>query len=101
MVVRWDGLNIGFFLLGKALCQTVQLTAEGFDLLARRSALLRIHLRCTDARQSPLGAAHDRACYLQIAQQCGGSRRGGFRFGGRLGFEKQLGVVEKTLADQG
>jgi len=71
--------------------------AKGFDLGTSGLALRRIHLRCPETRQSPLGAAQDRGRDLQIAQQGGGSGR----CGGQLGFEKQLGLVEKALADQG
>jgi hypothetical protein len=88
------------WLLRDALRQAVQLTAEVFDLPAGCLALVEIHCRFR-AGQSPLGAAQDRACHLQIAQQCGGSSQGGLRFRLRLGFEKQLGLVEKALADQG
>jgi len=88
-------------LLGDALRQAIQLTAEVFDLPAHCLALGEIHFRRSRARQSPLGAAHDCACHLQIAQERGGPGRGGLRFGLRLGFEKQLGLVEKALADEG
>ena len=71
--------------------------AKGFDLGTSGLALRRIHLRCPETRQSPLGAAQDRGRDLQIAQQGGGSGR----CGGQLGFEKQLGLVEKALANQG
>jgi hypothetical protein len=87
-------------LLGDALRQTVQLLAEVLDLPLHRLALVAVHLRCSRAGQSPLGAVHDRGRHLQIAQQsgpCGGS----FRFRLPLGFEKQLGLVENALADQG
>lgn|GEM_PF-857481 len=83
------------------LCQTVQLAAEVLNLPACGLTLVGVHLRCSYARQSPLGAAHDRACQLQITQQGGSSSRGGSRFALRLGFKKQLGVVKKALADQG
>jgi hypothetical protein len=89
------------FLLRDALRQAVQLTAEVFDLPARRLALLAVHFRGCRRGQSPLGTVDDGGGHLQIAQQCGGSSRGGLRFGLRLGFEKQLGVVEKALAGQG
>ena len=75
--------------------------AEVFDLPVRRLALRSIHLRCPHAGQSPLGAVDDRGGDLQIAQQGGGPGRGSGRFGLRLGFEKQLGLIEQTLADQG
>jgi hypothetical protein len=100
-VVRWDGLNIGFFLLGDALRQTLQLLAEVFDLRARRLALRAVHFHGAGARQSPLGAVEDRGRHLQIALQSGGPGGGGGRFRGSLGFEKQLGLVEQALADQG
>jgi hypothetical protein len=101
MVVRWDGLNIGFFLLGDALRQTVQLPAEVFDLPASSLALVGVQGGSLHARQSSLGAVDDRGGHLQITQQSGAPGRGRRRFGGRLGFEEQLGLVEQTLADQG
>jgi len=94
MVVRWDGLNIGFFLLHEALRQTVQLMVEVFDLPASGLALVGVHFGGPHAHQSPLGAAHDRGRHLQIAQQSSGPCGGGVRFRGSLGFEKQLGLVE-------
>ena len=87
-------------LLREALRHTVQLMAEVFDLPARRLALLRVHFRGCRASQSPLGTVDDGRGHLQIAQQCGGLWGGSFWFGLRLGFEKQLGLVEKALADQ-
>ncbi len=75
--------------------------AEVFDLPSRRFALLAVHLRCSRARQSPIGAVDDRGRHLQIAQQSGGPCGGSFRFRLPLGFEKKLGLVEKALADQG
>jgi hypothetical protein len=101
MVVRWDGLNIGFFLLGDALRQTVELPAEVFDLPASRLALVGVQGGGLHARQSSLGAVQNRGRHLQITQQSGGPGRGSLRFGLRLGFEKQLGLIEQTLADPG
>jgi hypothetical protein len=101
MVVRWDGLNIGFFLLGDALRQAVQLLAEVFDLPAYGLALRTIHLGGSRPGQSPPGAVQNRGRHVQIALQGGAPGGGSLRFGGRLGFEKQLGLVEKTLAGQG
>ena len=100
-MVRWDWLNIGFLLLGNALRQTVQLLAEVFNLPARRLTLLEIHLRCARARQSPLGAVDEGGGHLQIAQQSGSPWGGSWRFRLGLDLEKQLGLVEKALADQG
>jgi hypothetical protein len=67
MVVRWDGLNIGFFLLHEALRQTVQLSAEVFDLTASGLALVGVHGGGLHARQSSLGAVQNRGRYVQIA----------------------------------
>jgi hypothetical protein len=53
------------------------------------------------ARQSSLGAVQNRGRHVQIALQGGAPGRGRRRFGGRLGFEEQLGLVEQKLADQG
>ena len=83
------------------LRQTVQLVAEVFDLPARGLALVRIHLRCSGAGQSPVSAADEGGGHLQIAQQSANSGGGSLGFGWRLGFEKQLGLFEKPLADQG
>jgi hypothetical protein len=47
------------------------LTAEVFDLPARRLALLVIHVCASRSGQSPRGAVNDRGRHLQIAQQCG------------------------------
>jgi hypothetical protein len=99
--VRWDWLNIGFFLLGQAFRQTVQLVAEVLDLPAHRLALRVIHLGCSSPSQSPAGAADEGGGHLQIAPQSGGPGRGGGWFRWRLSFEKQLGLVEKALAGQG
>lgn len=79
----------------------MQLTAEVFDLPARRFPLRAVHPRGARADQSPLGAADDRGGHLQIAQQCGRPRRGSGRCGLRRDFEKQFGLVEQALADQG
>ena len=81
----------------------MQLVAEVLDLPARGFALLRIHLRGFCSGQSSLGAVDEGGGHLQIAQQSGGPGRGSLRFVPRcrLGFEKQLGLIEKTLADQG
>jgi len=92
---------MGFFLLHNPLCQTVQLPAEVLDLPAHGLALRTIHLGSSDPSQSSLGAMDEGGGYLQIAQQGGSPGRGGLRFGGWLDFEKQLGLLEKTLADQG
>ena len=72
-----------------------------FDLPTRRLALRAVHFHGADARQSPLGAVDDRGRHLQITQQSGGPCGGGVRFRRSLGFEKQLGLVEQALADQG
>jgi hypothetical protein len=101
IVVRWDGLNIEFFLLGDALPQTVQLLAEVLDLPTRRLALRAVQFHGTDARQSPLGALDEGGGHLQITQQSGGPGGGGVRLRGSLGFEKQFGLVEQALAGQG
>jgi len=90
-----------FFLRRDAFGQTVQLIAEVLDLPAGHSALVGIHLRCSHARQSPPGTVEDRGRHLQIAQQGGGLVGGSLRFRWPLGFEKQLGLFEKALADQG
>ena len=92
---------MGFFLLGETFRQAVQLTAEVFDLPTRDLALVEIHLRGARAAQSPVRAADEGGRHLQIAQQSGGPRRGSFRFRGRLGFEKQLGLVRQALAGEG
>jgi hypothetical protein len=83
------------------LRQTVQLVAEVFDLPARGLALVRIHLRCSGVGQSSVSAADEGGGHLQIAQQSANSGGGSLGFGLRLGFEKQLGLFEKPLADQG
>jgi hypothetical protein len=101
IAVRWDWLNIGFFLLGQAFRQTVQLVAEVLDLPAHRLALRVIHLGRSRPNQSSVGALEEGGGYVQIAPQSGGPGRGSGWFGGRLGFEKQLGLVEKALAGQG
>jgi hypothetical protein len=101
IVVRWDGLNIGFFLLGDALRQTVQLPAEVFDLPAHGLALVGVQGGGLHARQSSLGAVQNRGRHVQIALQGGGPGRARLRWGGRLGFEEQRGLVEQTLADPG
>jgi hypothetical protein len=101
IVVRWDGLNIGFFLLGDALRQAVQLLAEMRDLPAHGLALRTIHLGGSRPDPSPPGAVQNCGRHVQIALQGGGPGRGRLRFGWRLGFEEQLGLVEQTLADQG
>ena len=88
-------------LLGDALRQAAQLTAEVFDLPACGFPLRGVHRGGFPVRQSPLGAADEGGGHLQIAQQGGGLGGGSLRFGLGLGFEKQLGLVEKTLADQG
>jgi hypothetical protein len=64
------------------------LAAEVFDLPACGLALVGVHFGGPRARQSSLGAAHDRGGHLQIAQQSGGPRCGNLRFGWRVGFEK-------------
>ena len=79
----------------------MQLTAEVLDLPACDLTLVGAHLGSTYARQSPLGAVDDGRGHLQIAQQFGGRGGGSFRFYLRMGFEKQLGLAEKALADQG
>jgi len=71
------------------------------DLAAHGLALRTIHLGGSDPSQSSLGAMDEGGGYLQIAQQGGGPGGGSLRFGLRLDFEKQLGLIEKTLADQG
>jgi hypothetical protein len=76
----------------------VQLLAEVLDLPAHRLALRVIHLGRSSPRQSPAGTAEEGGGHLQIALQSGSSDRGSLRFGGRLGFEKQLGLVEQALA---
>jgi hypothetical protein len=101
IVVRWDGLNIGFFLLHEALRQTVELPAEVFDLPASGLALVGVQGGGLHAPQSSLSAVQNRGRHVQIALQGGGPGRGRLRFGWRLGFEEQLGLVEQTLADQG
>ena len=70
------------------------------DLPAHGLALRTIHLGGSYPRQSALGAVEESGGHLQIALQ-GGPGRGSGWFGGRLGFEKQLGLIEKTLANQG
>jgi hypothetical protein len=75
--------------------------AEVLDLPSRRFALVAVHLHCPRAGQSPMGAVHDRGRHLQIAQQSAGPCGGSFRFRWPLGFEKQLGLVKKALADHG
>jgi hypothetical protein len=77
------------------------LLAEVLDLPAHRLALRVIHLGCSSPSQSPTGAAEEGGGHLQIALQGGGPGGGNLRFGGRLGFEKQVGLVEKALAGQG
>jgi len=77
------------------------LKAEVFDLPSRRLALLAVHPRGFHPGQSPSGAVHNGGSHFQIAQQCVGRCGGSSGFRLRLGFEKQLGVVEKALADQG
>jgi len=88
-------------LLRDALRQAVQLTAEVFDLPARGLALVEIQGRGSRPRQSPLGALEEGRGHLQIAQQGGGLWGGSWRLGLGLDFEKQLGLVEKALADEG
>ncbi len=75
--------------------------AEVFNLPAHGLALRTIHLGGCHPSQSSLGAMHEGSGYLQIAPQGGGPGGGSLRFGLRLDFEKQLGLIEKTLADQG
>ena len=85
-------------LLGDALGQAVQLLAEVLDLPAYRLALRVIHVGCSSPSQSPASAAEEGGGHFQIAPQSGAPGRGGGWFRGRLGFEKQLGLVEQALA---
>ena len=71
------------------------------DLPAHRLALWIIHFSGSHSGQSSLGTLDEGGGHLQIAQQGGGPGGGSVRFGGRPGFEKQLGLVEKALAGQG
>ena len=71
---------------------------NALDLLPRRGALLAIQLLRPSAGQPSMGALHDRAHHLQIADQlAGGSGRGLLL---PLRFEKQRGVVQNALPDR-
>jgi len=77
----------------------VQLFFNPLDLLSRRGTLLRIQLLCRPAGEPSMGAVHDRAHHLQIADQLGGGPGRGLLL--PLRFEKQRGIVQNALADRG
>ena len=85
-------------LLGDFCGQAVKLALQAIDLLPRGPSLLAVDLASGRARQSSGGAVHDGQRHLQIAQQFGA---GGCGLGVLpLRFEKQLRLVENSLADQ-
>ena len=75
----------------------MQLFFNPLDLLSRRGTLLRIQLLCRPAGEPSMGAVHDRAHHLQIADQFGG--RPGREFLLPLRFEKQRRIFQNALAD--
>jgi len=77
-----------------------KLDLEALDLPPGRLALVGIQFQDRRASQPPLRAVDDGGGDLQIVQQ-GGGAPGGLRFPLRLGFEKQLGLVENAFSDQG
>jgi len=77
----------------------VQLFFNPLDLLSRRGTLLRIQLLCRPAGEPSMGAVHDRAHHLQIADQFGG--RPGREFLLPLRFEKQRRIFQNALANRG
>ena len=86
-------------LLGNFSGQTVKLALQAIDLLPRGLSLLAVDFGSGRARQPAGGAVHDGQRHLQIAQQFGAGGCGlGFRW--PLRFEKQLRLVENSLADQ-
>ena len=71
---------------------------NALDLLPRRGALLPTQLLCPRAGQPSMGAVHDRAHHLQVADQLGGGPGRGLLL--PLRFEKQRGVVQNALPDR-
>jgi hypothetical protein len=96
-VVRWDRLNIGFFLLADAFRQALQLVAQMLDLSVHDLALPTIHRGGFRPGQSSLGAVQNHGCQVQIALQGGSPGRGSGGFGGRLGGEAPRAVQEQSL----
>jgi hypothetical protein len=77
------------------------LLLEMLDLLADGAALVSVHIRGQPSRQPAPGALYEGGGDVQIAPQASGPGRGGGWLSGRLGFKKQLGLVEKAVAGQG
>ena len=71
---------------------------NALDLLPRRGALLPTQLLCPRAGQPSMGAVHDRAHHLQVADQLGGGPGRGLLL--PLRFEKQRGMVQNALPDR-
>jgi hypothetical protein len=69
------------------------------DLLPRRGTLLVIEFHCFRSGEPPMGAVHNGADHLQIADQFGGTRDRDFLLPLRL--EKQPRVVQNASADRG
>ena len=71
------------------------------DLMPHSFAFLVIQLRGSGASQPTMRAVHDGSHHLQIAQQFGGSPGRSFLLRLSLRFEKYLGIIQNTFADQG
>lgn len=74
---------------------------NALDLMPHCVALLVIQLRSSAASQPAMRPVHDGDHHLQIAQQFGGSPGRSSLLCLPLRFEKQLGIVQNTLADCG
>ena len=84
-------------LLFHSFRQLLQLAARTGDVAARLIALRAIHVR-RGGGHSPTDPVHDRRRHFQVAQEFFGLGWRRLRFHLPLRFQKQLGLLENTLA---
>jgi len=71
---------------------------DPLELLPHRSTLRFVELGGFRSRQTAMGAVHDRAHHLQVADQVGASSRRGLLL--PLAFEKQRRIVQNAFSDR-
>jgi hypothetical protein len=91
---------MGFLLRLDFFVETMELLLNALDLMPRGLGLLGIQFGGSCARQSPLGAVHNRYRHFQIAQQFGAGPGWSLLLRLSLRFEEQLGIVQNAFADR-
>jgi hypothetical protein len=81
------------------LVDALELFFDPFDLLPRCGVLLWVQIHCLCAGEPPMGAAHNRGDYLQVADQFSTGHWRDFLL--PLRFEEQRGVIQNAFADGG